>query len=51
VELLRYLIFGRGVDPTVKATSMNVTVLHLALSHGHNEAARSSSSTTCRVWT
>ena len=39
VELARYLIFDRGVDPTVKETSMNVTALHLAVSHGHNEAA------------
>ncbi len=38
VELARYLIFDRGVDPTVKEASMNVTALHTAVSKGHNEA-------------
>ncbi len=39
VELARYLIFDRGVDPTVGETSRNLTALHLATSFGHNEAA------------
>ena len=39
VELARYLIFDRGVDPIVKAGSQNLTALHLAASTGHNEAA------------
>ncbi len=51
VELARYLIFDRGVDPNVKEASMDVTALHFAVSDGHSEAAALSSSTTCRAWT